>query len=143
MEVSIYLMTNVKSNHPSQGDYIYVLQKGDTDVTLTKEGELQNVTKNQAELEILLKAIVRLNRPCELKIYTESIYLASGISNWLPIWIENGFQGSKGEVRHMDLWQQLAAELQKHKYEVLLKEPNQFTEWMIAQIKAKENKNGK
>ena len=143
MDVNIYLMNNIKSNHPTVGDYIYVLQKEDTDVTLTKEGELEETTKNQAELAVLLMAVKRVNRPCELKIFTENSYLASGITSWLSGWIKKGFKDSKGEdIKHKELWQQLAAELQEHQVQVLLKEPNQFKDWMIAEIKKKEKQNG-
>ena len=44
----------------------------------------------------------------EIKIYTDSIYLKEGITNWIKIWEKNNWKTSdKKNVKNVDLWKRL------------------------------------
>lgn len=71
-------------------------------------GELLT-TNNRMELTAAIKALGSLTRPCSVCVYTDSVYVSKGISEWLPSWIKNNWKtSSKSPVKNADLWQELA-----------------------------------
>tara|TARA_Y100000590_G_scaffold35433_1_gene38495 strand:+ start:4258 stop:4704 length:447 start_codon:yes stop_codon:yes gene_type:complete len=44
----------------------------------------------------------------EIKIYTDSIYVKEGITNWINVWEKNNWKTSdKKNVKNVDLWKKL------------------------------------
>ena len=44
----------------------------------------------------------------EIKIYTDSIYLKDGITNWIKMWEKNNWKtADKKNVKNIDLWKKL------------------------------------
>lgn len=80
-------------------------------------GELQT-TNNRMELTAAIFALESLTRPCQVCVVTDSVYVAKGISEWLPNWIRRGWKtASKEPVKNVDLWQRLEAARLKHQVE--------------------------
>jgi len=78
-------------------------------------GERQT-TNNRMELTAAIQALESLTRRCEVCVITDSVYVAKGISEWLPNWIKRGWKtANKEPVKNVDLWQRLeAARLNHH-----------------------------
>ncbi|HMP79385.1 MAG TPA: ribonuclease HI, partial [Pirellulaceae bacterium] len=61
----------------------------------------------------------QLNRPCRVILFTDSVYVGKGISEWLANWKKNDWKRrEKGKwlpVKNEDLWRQLDALLSKHR----------------------------
>ena len=46
----------------------------------------------------------------EIKIYTDSVYLKEGITNWIKMWEKNNWKtADKKNVKNVDLWKKLQA----------------------------------
>jgi ribonuclease HI len=65
-------------------------------------------TNNRMELTAAIEALQALKRPCRVELHTDSKYLQSGITEWLPLWKARGWRTmSKGAVKNDDLWRRL------------------------------------
>ena len=72
-------------------------------------------TNNRMELMAAIEALTALKRPCTVDLYTDSVYVRSGITEWLANWIRNGWRtAAKKPVKNADLWQALDAARQRH-----------------------------
>lgn len=72
-------------------------------------------TNNRMELTAAIKALETLNRPCRVRLVTDSQYVMQGITEWLPNWKKRGWKtASKQPVKNADLWQQLDEQAGRH-----------------------------
>ena len=54
----------------------------------------------------------------EIKIYTDSIYVKEGITNWINVWEKNNWKTSdKKNVKNVDLWKKLKELVKFHQIE--------------------------
>ena len=68
-------------------------------------GEL-NTTNNKMELKAVIEALKSLKRECKIDIYTDSIYVKNGITDWINNWKQNGWKNSKKQaISNQELWQ--------------------------------------
>lgn len=81
-------------------------------------GEAQT-TNNRMELRAAIEALRALKEPAEVDLYTDSLYLQKGVTEWLPRWKEQGWKRREGKtlkpVANADLWHELDALLEKHR----------------------------
>ena len=85
---------------------------------VTKElyGGEADTTNNRMELTAAIKALNALKESCEVDLYTDSVYLRNGISNWIDSWKANNWKTSaKKPVKNAELWQQLDEARSRHK----------------------------
>ncbi len=53
-----------------------------------------------------------------MHLFTDSVYLRKGITQWVPTWKSNGWKTvEKKPVKNADLWRRLDAAAQKHHVE--------------------------
>ena len=72
-------------------------------------------TNNRMELMAAIQALETLTRPATVHLYTDSVYVRSGITSWLASWKRNGWLTSaKQPVKNADLWQRLEAAAAPH-----------------------------
>lgn len=77
-------------------------------------------TNNRMELMAVIKALEALKRSCKVKIFTDSVYVQKGMSEWIVGWKARGWRTSdKKPVKNDDLWRQLDALAQQHQIEWL------------------------
>lgn len=76
-------------------------------------GELVS-TNNRMELTAAIEALRALKRPCEVQLHTDSEYVMKGITQWIEGWKKRGWRSKTGEVKNVDLWRLLDAEVQRH-----------------------------
>ncbi|MFA6178766.1 MAG: ribonuclease HI [Methylophilaceae bacterium] len=78
-------------------------------------GELLT-TNNRMELTAVIRALEALKRECDVKVYTDSVYVQKGITEWIHGWKLRGWRTSdKKPVKNDDLWKQLDGLAQQHK----------------------------
>lgn len=85
---------------------------------VTKElyGGEADTTNNRMELTAAIKALNALKEPCEVDLYTDSVYVRNGISSWIDSWKANNWKTSaKKPVKNAELWQQLDEARSRHK----------------------------
>jgi ribonuclease HI len=99
--------------NPGPGGWGVVLRSG-AHVKELSGGELAT-TNNRMELKAAIEALAALKQPCRVALYTDSVYVRSGITEWLPAWRARGWRtADRKPVKNQDLWQALAAEAERH-----------------------------
>jgi len=77
-------------------------------------GELAT-TNNRMELTAAIEALAALKHRCRVALYTDSTYVRSGITEWMPAWRARGWRtASKKPVKNQDLWQALSEQAERH-----------------------------
>ncbi|QYM72645.1 ribonuclease HI [Pseudochrobactrum sp. Wa41.01b-1] len=75
-----------------------------------------DTTNNRMELMAAISALQALKEPCQVDLYTDSVYVRDGISKWIEGWKRNGWKtAAKAPVKNAELWQELDAARKNHK----------------------------
>jgi ribonuclease HI len=99
--------------NPGPGGWGVLLRSG-THVKELSGGELAT-TNNRMELKAAIEALAALKESCRVALYTDSVYVRSGITEWLPAWRARGWRtAARKPVKNQDLWQALAAQAERH-----------------------------
>jgi ribonuclease HI len=102
--------------NPGPGGWGAVLSAGDH-VKEINGAELAT-TNNRMELTAAIRALKALNRHCQVRLYTDSQYVRTGVTEWLEQWKARDWRtASRKPVKNVDLWQALDAELARHTIE--------------------------
>jgi ribonuclease HI len=102
------------SGNPGPGGWGAVLRYGEH-VKELYGGEVGPTTNNRMELMAAIRALESLTRPTEVHLHTDSVYLRSGITSWMPSWKRNGWRtAAKEPVKNADLWQRLEQAIASH-----------------------------
>lgn len=110
--VTIYTDGASRGN-PGKGGWGAVLIYGEHQKTFYGYEAL--ATNNQMELTAVIQALQQLKEKCEVTIYTDSKYVAQGITEWLPTWKKKSWKNSANKpVKNQELWQQLDKLTEKH-----------------------------
>jgi ribonuclease HI len=79
-------------------------------------GAETHTTNNRMELMAAIQALAGLKEACKIDLYTDSQYVQKGITEWLAGWKKRGWKkADKKLVKNADLWQNLDAEVSRHK----------------------------
>jgi ribonuclease HI len=93
--------------NPGPGGWGVVLRAGGRVKELS--GGEPMTTNNRMELKAAIEALTALKEPCRVALYTDSTYVRSGITEWLPAWRARGWRtADRKPVKNQDLWQALA-----------------------------------
>ena len=110
--VSVFTDGACRGN-PGPGGWGAVLRFDATEKELC--GGVPDTTNNRMEMTAAIRALEALREPCRVDLYTDSVYLQSGITEWLPNWRRRGWRtASKKPVKNQDLWEVLAALTDRH-----------------------------
>jgi len=78
-------------------------------------GAESQTTNNRMELLGAIMALAALTRGCHVRLHTDSKYVCTGVTDWLPNWKARGWKtADKKPVKNQDLWERLDAEAQRH-----------------------------
>ncbi len=67
------------------------------------------------ELMAAISALEALDRPSEITIVTDSVYVKDGVTKWIIGWKRNGWKtAAKKPVKNEDLWKRLDTVREKH-----------------------------
>ena len=111
-EVEIFTDGACRGN-PGPGGWGALLRYGGHEKELF--GGEAETTNNRMELMAAIQAIESLTRSCKIALTTDSVYVRSGITEWLPNWKKRGWKtAAKKPVKNADLWQRLDRAVQGH-----------------------------
>ena len=103
--------------NPGPGGWGAVLQTGGGHEKELWGGE-PNTTNNRMELMAAIMGLEALKRPCNVRLWTDSIYVKDGVTKWIHGWKRNGWRtADKKPVKNMELWQRLDAVRALHQVE--------------------------
>ena len=101
------------SGNPGPGGWGAILIYGGAKKELS--GGEAKTTNNRMELISVISALEALREPCEVELYTDSLYVANAVNlGWLESWEKRGWRRKGGEVKNPDLWQKLVPLLDRH-----------------------------
>ncbi|QJT94975.1 ribonuclease HI [Wolbachia endosymbiont of Diaphorina citri] len=71
-------------------------------------GREENTTNNKMELKAVINGLKALKFPCNVNLYTDSLYVKYGMTEWINKWKMNGWKTSnKKSVKNIELWKEL------------------------------------
>ena len=78
-------------------------------------GGENDTTNNRMELTAAIEGLRALKEPCEVTLTTDSVYVKSGITEWLSGWKKRNWRtAAKKPVKNEDLWRALDEQNQRH-----------------------------
>jgi ribonuclease HI len=99
--------------NPGPGGWGVVLRFGSRDKELC--GGDPQTTNNRMEMTAAIRALESLRERCRVQVFTDSVYLKNGITEWLPNWRRRGWRtADRKPVKNQDLWEALAALTERH-----------------------------
>lgn len=106
------------SGNPGPGGWGAILRFGDREKELSG-GEAQT-TNNRMELIAVIMGLEALKEPCEVRLVTDSKYVADGIGKgWAESWKRNGWRkADKKPALNSELWERLLRLLSVHRVEI-------------------------
>jgi len=103
--------------NPGPGGWAAVLVHGRH--TREISGAEALTTNNRMELRAAIEALEALKEPCEVEIWTDSVYLQKGFMEWMPKWKAMGWRRKEGgrtkPVLNVELWQELERQAARHR----------------------------
>jgi ribonuclease HI len=104
-EVNIYT-DGACSGNPGPGGWGAVLISGENKKEIY--GSEKITTNNRMELTAAIEALRALKTHCSINLYTDSIYVMKGITEWLKNWKKRDWRGSDNKaIKNQDLWVEL------------------------------------
>lgn len=101
------------SGNPGPGGWGAILLYKDT-IRELSGGERQT-TNNRMELMGAISSLSALKEACEVDLYTDSQYIANAINKgWLQGWKAKNWKRKDGELKNVDLWQEIDKLLSLH-----------------------------
>jgi ribonuclease HI len=92
--------------NPGPGGWGVLLRAKGTERELY--GGEADTTNNRMELTAVIRALEALKRPSRVQVYTDSLYVLKGISEWMRDWKRRGWRtADKKPLKNIDLWQRL------------------------------------
>jgi ribonuclease HI len=114
--VTIYTDGGADPN-PGPGGWGAVLLHEATGSVKELNGGEPHTTNNRMELTAAIRSLEALRETCRVRLFTDSLYLKKGITQWLAGWIARGWKRKDGELQNEDLWRLLAELVKKHQIE--------------------------
>ncbi len=99
------------SGNPGPGGWAYLLRHPETGKQVECSGGEPETTNNRMELTAVVEALATLKRPTQVELFTDSVYVGKGMSEWMVNWKKNGWRrrekGRWAPVKNEDLWKKL------------------------------------
>jgi ribonuclease HI len=116
---SVHLFTDGGcSGNPGPGGWAFILRHVTTGKELVESGAERETTNNRMELIAVVRGLEALKRPCDVVLYTDSVYVGKGLSEWMRTWKANGWRRREGQswkpVKNDDLWRRLDELVSSH-----------------------------
>jgi len=112
-EVILYTDGGADPN-PGTGGWAAILIDPASGKAREISGGEPRTTNNRMELTAAIRGLEALKRPCRVDLFTDSLYLRKGITDWLPGWVARGWRRKAGELQNEDLWRRLAELVERH-----------------------------
>ena len=107
------------SGNPGPGGWGFVLRHLATGKEMEKSGGQPNTTNNQMELMAVVKGLEALKKKCDVELFTDSVYVGKGLTEWMPKWKSNGWKRREGgklkPVKNEELWRRLDELASQHR----------------------------
>ncbi|MDD3148902.1 MAG: ribonuclease HI [Candidatus Riflebacteria bacterium] len=115
-EISVF-SDGACSGNPGPGGWGAILRYKESEKELS--GGERETTNNRMELMGVISALESLKEPCQVRVFTDSKYIANAFTEkWLENWQKNGWKtAGKKPVKNKELWERLLKQASIHKLE--------------------------
>ncbi len=119
MKVTMYTDGAARGNPNGPGGYGTILEYVDPKGTVHRreysQGYVQT-TNNRMEMMAVIVGLEKLNRPCQVDVYSDSQYVINAFNqHWIEGWIKRGWKRAGNKpVLNMDLWKRMLAAMEPH-----------------------------
>jgi ribonuclease HI len=118
-EIEVHLYTDGGcSGNPGPGGWGFILRHLPSGKEIEQSGAERETTNNQMELEAVIQGLATLKRPCRIELFTDSVYVGKGMTEWMIKWKKNGWKRKEGRklvpVKNEDRWKRLDEQLARH-----------------------------
>jgi ribonuclease HI len=107
------------SGNPGPGGWAFILRHPASGKALEQSGAERETTNNRMELTAVVRGLETLKRPSRVELFTDSVYVGKGISEWLPKWKANGWRRKERNklvpIANEPLWRKLDALIATHR----------------------------
>lgn len=105
--------------NPGPGGYGVILRCAGKEKELSQG--VADTTNNRMELLAVITGLKSLNRSCRVNLYTDSQYVANGITKgWAKKWRANNWvKADKKPALNAELWEELLQQLERHEVRVI------------------------
>jgi ribonuclease HI len=118
-KATVHLFTDgACSGNPGPGGWGYVLRHLPTGKEKESSGGEHETTNNRMELEAVIQGLGRLKHSCSVTLFTDSVYVGKGITEWLQGWKKNGWKRKERNrlvpIKNEEHWRRLDVLLGQH-----------------------------
>ena len=111
---NVHLFTDgACSGNPGPGGWGFILRHLRSGKEMESSGGEAVSTNNRMELTAVVEGLGTLSRKCYVELFTDSVYVGKGITEWMQKWKANGWKRREGKslkpVKNEDLWRKLDA----------------------------------
>ncbi|MEZ6096099.1 MAG: ribonuclease HI [Pirellulaceae bacterium] len=111
-DIEVHLFTDgACSGNPGPGGWGLILRHLKSGKEIEASGGEAVTTNNRMELQAVVEGLSRLTRPCRVELFTDSVYVGKGISEWMAGWKRNNWRRKEKNklvpVKNDDLWRLL------------------------------------
>ena len=66
-------------------------------------------TNNKMEMQAIIESLKHVKKNYRIKLYTDSLYVKNGITDWIKKWKVNGWKtANKEPVKNLELWLEMS-----------------------------------
>ena len=117
---TVHLFTDgACSGNPGPGGWGFILRHLKSGKEMEKSGGEAVSTNNAMELMAVVEGLRTLTRPCYVELFTDSVYVGKGLTDWMKKWKANGWKRRDGKqlkpVKNEELWRTLDERAAKHR----------------------------
>ena len=106
------------SGNPGPGGWAFLLRHPQSGKQLESSGGEPNTTNNRMELTAVIRGLEALKRGSTVELFTDSVYVGKGMTEWLSKWKANGWRrkekGRWAAIKNEELWRQLDELICRH-----------------------------
>jgi ribonuclease HI len=117
-EVELYT-DGACSGNPGPGGWAFILRHPSSGKELESSGAEADTTNNRMELTAVVRGLETLKKPSHVTLFTDSVYVGKGLSEWMAKWKANSWRRREGkqwkEVKNEDLWRRLDELIARHR----------------------------
>ena len=119
-KIDVHLFTDgACSGNPGPGGWGLILRHLPTGKETERSGYERDTTNNRMELRAVVEGLALLKRSCHVELFTDSVYVGKGLSEWMSKWKQQNWQRKEKNklvpVKNEDLWRQLDELASKHR----------------------------
>ena len=107
------------SGNPGPGGWAFILRHGSSGKEHEDSGGERDTTNNRMELTAVVRGLEMLRRPCDVELFTDSVYVGKGLTEWMSKWKANGWKRREGKtlkpIKNEDLWRKLDSLITSHR----------------------------